>query len=222
MRIVLALLLVALSLAGCSDGGGSDDPADAPSVSATTTGPPPKPVVTSDTLHLLALPDMAPVLPEGSNEYSTPTMSGNFGGGGGGQGDDEPEGWSYEVQQATNVTGGEIRIWVEIVETMYQVPDPRPDSTCTWILQLELGADNDADVPCLTEPAGPINPGTKELVFSFLATDAFELEQNETVFVRLDRRAFSLSTNNAVNILSGSEAHDSRVQLDGLKEIVED
>lgn len=220
--VLPSLLLVAFALAGCS-GGGSDDPAaDAapgPSASSTSAAPPPPPLPTSDTLHFLAAPDMAPALPAGSAEVSTPVSFGDFGGGGGGQGpENRGAEWRHPVERRTNVTAGEVRIWVEIKETMLHNPSTPVQAACTWSLTLSLGADNNDVQACVQEPPGPINPGTKELVFPITLPSAIELEANETITVRLERSGFSLSADNAVDALSGSAEHDSLVRLAGLKE----
>lgn len=222
--LVAALLAASLALAGCSDS--SDDTgstgAATSSSTSTSTGPPPKPVVLSDTLHFLAPPEMAPALPDGSSETSTPAVSGfgGPGGGGGGQQDEQGPEWTYVVGTAANVSNAEVHVWIEITETLVPSPFTNPTQpACTWILFLQLGADDEGDMGCLTEPAGPISPGTKELVFNFVGLDA-ELELNETITASFFRTAFSTSMNTPVNVLSGSSDHDSRAILGGLKEPV--
>ena len=224
MRLAAALLVLAFALAGCSDGGGDDapTPAGTQSASGSSTGPPPKPVPTSDTLHFLEAPTMAPAIPAGYGEVSTPASTGGFGGGGGGGQEAPAAEWTYKVQAPTNLTGGEVHVWIQITDTLVQFPDPRPDGGCTWFLTLELGADSEVDVGCLTEPPGPINPGTKELIFPILSTDGYEMEANETILVRFDRAAFSASPENSVFVLSGSVDHDSRITLRGLKEPIQE
>ena len=217
---VLALAL-AVALAGCS-GGGSDDataPGEVSSASSSTTGPPPKPVVLSDTLHLLAPPEMALVLPEGSQETSTGTAM-NFGGGGGGG---EPMAqWAFQVSANSTVVGAEIHVWVEIRDTFLQPVDPRtPQDSCTWIVTLALGADGSEERGCLTEPPGPISAGTRELIFDLVGLDG-GLEVNETIMFSFNRRAFSASADDSVFVLFGSAEHDSRLVLKGLKEPVPD
>lgn len=221
MRVPATLALLALlasSLAGCS-GGGDEEPADRPSSSAssTSTALPPPPLPTSDTLHFLAAPDMAPALPDGSSEVSTPVTVAGFDNGGQGQGGLGAE-WRHKVERATNVTAGEVHIWVEIKETMLHTPDNQVRPTCTWSVTVAIGADNPAIVGCIQEPPGPINPGTKELSFSLALSSPIELEANETVTVRLERSGFSLSAENAVDAKSGSADRDSRIRLQGLKE----
>lgn len=212
------LVLLASALAGCS---GGDEGGDAPptaSRSTTSAVPPPPPLPTSDTLHFLAAPDMAPALPDGSAEVSTPVTVGGFDNGGG-QG---PEGqgaeWRHQVERASNVTGGEVHVWIEVKETLLHTPDNQVNPSCTWSLTVEIGADNNAILGCIQEPAGPINPGTKELTFNLAFASPIELEANETVTVRLERSGFSLSPNNAVDAKSGSAERDSRIVLKGLKE----
>ena len=218
--VLLSIALLAVALAGCSDGGSDGGGAGATaSASSTTTGPPPKPVVLSDTLHFLAPPEMALVLPEGSAEVATGTAM-NFGPGGGGGGQPPAARWMYQVSENSTITNAEIHVWVEIRETLLQPVDPRnPQETCTWYVTLALGSDGEADTACLTEPPGPINAGTKELVFSLVGLGA-ELEVNETITFTFGRRAFSASPEDAVYVLSGSTEHDSRMVLKGLKEPV--
>lgn len=222
MRIAL-LFVLAFALAGCSDSGGSTDAPIASSSSTTTTGPPPKPVVTSDTLHLLAPPQMALALPSGSSEVSTPATTGFNGPGGGGGGQDDPgAAWSYVVTAPSNVSGAQVNIWIEITETLVPSPFTNPTQpACTWILVLELGADGEPEFGCLAEPTGPINPGVKELVFTFAGLGT-EMEVNETIHVEFRRTAFSASANNSVFVLSGSTDHDSRVKLNGFKDPIPD
>lgn len=228
VRAIALLAVLSLLLAGCSgDAGDSDDSPTTGSSTTTTTGPPPKPVVYSDTLHFLEAPNMAPALPVGSSEVRTPTNSfGSFGGGGGGggQGDDEPNSlWEYKLTNGANLTGGEIHVWIEITETLVPSPFTFPgQDACTWFVILALGADNEVDVPCLTEPPGPISPITKELVFPFLNTDTFSLQANETISVRFGRTAFGASMEPSVFVLSGSADHDSRIQIKGLQEVVDE
>jgi hypothetical protein len=221
---LLAVAFLAVALAGCADGGSDDTTAPGPasSASSSTTGPPPKPVVTSDTLHLLAAPEMALMLPEGSQESETGT-AGDFGGpGGGGGGQEPPATWRFQVRANSTVTTAEIRVWIDVRDTLLQPVDPRtPQDTCTWFVLLELGSDGSQDRACLAEPPGPINPGTKELIFELVGLDA-ELEVNETVMFRFTRRAFSASADDSVFVLSGSTDHDSRLVLKGLKEPVPD
>lgn len=224
MRIAvpLALALFTAALAGCADGGSDDapSPGSGSSASSSTTGPPPKPVVLSDTLHLLAPPEMALALPEGSQESSTGTSMG-FGPGGGG-GDQPQAQWAFQVRANSTVTAAEIHVWIEIRDTLVQPVDPRtPQDTCTWIAVLALGSDGAEERACLAEPPGPINAGTRELVFDLVGLDG-ELEVNETVTFSFHRRAFSASADDSVFVLSGSEAHDSRLVLKGLKEPVPD
>ena len=217
--------MLSLLLAGCS-GGAADDAASTVSSSSTTTttGPPPKPIVYSDTLHLLEAPAMAPALPVGGSEVRTPVDSfGSFGGGGGGQGDDGPTAlWEYPVNNGANITGGEIHIWIEITETLFPQPVSFPpgSSACTWYVTLDLGADNEANVPCLSESPGPISTGIKELVFTILNTDTISMQPNETVSLLFGRTAFGTSPEPSVYVLSGSVDHDSRLMAKGLKEEV--
>ena len=221
--VTLALLvLLASGLAGCS---GGDDPAPAarPTTSmGLSTAPPPPPLPTSDTLHFLAAPDMAPALPDGSSEASTPVTVGGFDNGGGQGPANQGAEWRYKVERATNVSTGEVHIWVEVKETMLHFPDNQVRPTCTWSLTVAIGADNAAIEGCIQEPAGPINPGIKELTFTVAPASPIELEANETITVRLERSGFSLSANNAVDAKSGSADHDSRIMLKGLKEPIRD
>lgn len=188
----------------------------------TSTGPPPKPPVLSDTLHLLAAPDMALVLPDGGSEQRTGT-AGDFGGpGGGGGGQDGPTAqWAYQVGANSSVTAAEIHLWIEIVDTLTPFP-PNPfqqGQQCTWMVQLALGADGEPHTGCLNDPPGPINPGTRELVFDLVGLDA-DLEVNETINFAFRRAAFSASPEDSVYVLSGTEKYDSRLVLAGLKEVV--
>lgn len=219
----LTVLALAIALAGCSDGGSDDATAPpASSSSSSTTGPPPAPAVTSDTLHLLAPPTMALVLPEGSPETATGTAQ-DLGPGGGGDGSQEPAArWTFQVGSNSTVTAAEIHVWVEIKDTLLQPVDPRdPQDSCTWIAVLELGSDGSPAMGCLSEPPGPINAGTKELIFDLIGLDG-GLEVNETITFTFHRRAFSASPEDSVAVLSGSAEHDSRLVLQGLKEVVPD
>ena len=212
------LVLLASALAGCSGGGDEEPAAEAPlSLSSTSTGPPPKPLPTSDTLHFLAAPEMAPALPDGSAEVATPVTVSGFDNGGQGP-DNLGAEWRHQVERATNVSAGEVHIWIEVKETLLHTPDNQVRPTCTWTITVALGADTNEIVGCIQEPPGPINPGTKELSLTLALTSPIELEANETITVRLERNGFSLSANNAVDAKSGSEAHDSRIRLQGLKE----
>jgi hypothetical protein len=217
MRVLAMLTLLAALVAGCS-GGDPDDGSPAPVVSqSSSTAPPPPPLPTSDTLHFLAAPDMAPALPAGSSATATPVSVGNFGQGGQGP-DAQGAEWRHVVEGTTNVSAGEVRIWIVIKETLFVAPDNEARPTCAWSLTVELGADVSAIEVCLQEPPGPINPGTKELVFPLPIASPILLESNETITVRLERDGFSLSPNNAVDALSGSAEHDSRIRLTGLRE----
>jgi hypothetical protein len=216
MRSFLAAAaLLSLALAGCS--GGSPDSA-APSASAsssatmTSTAPP---VPTSDTLHFLAAPQMAPRLPSGSPEAATPVTVGNFGQSGGPQAGAQ---WTYLVKQHTNVTAGEVHVWINIKDTLFDNPGTPAQPQCTWRLTTAIGADIQPIRSCVNEPPGPIAAGTKELLYTLVLDSPVELEANETVSVRLDRSAFSPSPNNSVDALSGSADHDSRITLKGLQE----
>ena len=215
------LVLLVSALAGCS-GGDDQEPANRPLSSApsTSAAPPPPPLPTSDTLHFLAAPEMAPALPDGGSEVSTPVTVGNFGNGQG----PEAQGaeWRYKVERATNVSTGEVHIWIEIKETLLHMPDNQALPSCTWSLTVALGADNPEILGCIQEPPGPINPGVKELTFTVAPASPIELEANETVTVRLERAGFSLSANNAVDAKSGSADRDSRIRLQGLKEPIRD
>lgn len=214
MRVLAAFLLLAVALSGCgddtADGGGP-----VASSSSASSAPPPPPLPTSDTLHFLAAPEMATALPSGGTEATTPVTVGNFG-----QQGNQPEGaeWRHTVERPTNVTEGEVRIWIEVKETLFHTPDSPATPSCTWSLTVAVGADNGELQTCVQEPAGPINPGTKELVFALAIATPIELEANETITVRLERSGFSLSANNAVDALSGSAEHDSRIRLAGLRE----
>jgi hypothetical protein len=218
MRALLAAAaLLALALAGCSGGGGDPSPSG-PSGGTTTSSTATAtaaPVPTSDTLHFLAAPMMAPLLPPGSPEAATPVTVSDFGRGGNG-----PEGaeWRYTVTAPTNVTAGEVRVWVQVKETLYENPGTPLQPQCTWRLTAEVGADVEPVRSCINEPLGPIGPGTKELTYTLLFESPIGLEAGETITVRLERSAFSLSTNNAVDALSGSAEHDSRIVLRGLRE----
>ncbi|MEA3166878.1 MAG: hypothetical protein QOJ26_1752, partial [Thermoplasmata archaeon] len=212
------LLVLAASLAGCSGGGDSGGDAQ-PTLSSTmtSTAPPPPPLPTSDTMHFLDAPHMAPALPDGSTEVATPVTVGNFGQGGQGPNGQGAE-WRHSVERPTNVTGGEVNVWIEVKETLFEQPDNPVRPNCSWSLTVEIGSDIDPIEACVQEPAGPINPGTKELVFQLPVSSPIELEANETITVRLERSGFSLSANNAVDALSGSAEHDSGIRLAGLKE----
>lgn len=218
MRPLAALLSLAFLLAGCSGGGGDEGgPTVATSsASGTVTGPPP-PVPRTDTLHLLEGPMMTPVPPTGGSDVRTPV--GFAGGGGPGGGQQGPTArWQYQVTEPTNVTGGEVRIWVEVKEQMLPAPFNPAAPPCTWQLTTRIGGGSEPLVNCANEPAGPIAPGIRELTFMLVLQGPISLEANETVTVTLGRTAFSASTNNAVDALSGSTEHDSRIQLRGLKE----
>lgn len=222
MRGAVVLLSLAFLLAGCSGDGGGDGSAggsvSAPSTSATSTGPAPPPVPRTDTLHFLLAPAMTPVPPTGSDERS-PVLTG-FNGPGGGQ-QETGASWSYQVTERTNVTAGEVRVWVEIKEQMLPSVFGNPfDPPCTWELTTTLGAGGAEIENCLNEPPGPIAPGIKELVFTLVLESPSGLEPGQTITVTLERTAFSASPNNAVDALSGSAEHDSRIRLAGLKEPV--
>ncbi|MHB1261078.1 MAG: hypothetical protein ACYC2H_05120 [Thermoplasmatota archaeon] len=216
------LVLLTAALAGCS-GGGDDSgaPTTAPSASLSSTAPPPPPLPTSDTLHFLAAPDMAPALPAGSGESATPVTVGNFGQNGQGRDETGAE-WRYVVERPTNVTAGEVHVWIQVKETLLQQPDSQAIPQCSWSLTVAIGADTTPIEACINEPAGPVNPVTKELVFQLIVGEPIELEANETITVRLERAGFSLSANNAVDALSGSPDHDSLIRLAGLKEPIRD
>lgn len=217
MRALLAATaLLCLALAGCSGG----SPAAAPTATAGPSGSmtlttSAAPVPTSDTLHFLAAPQMAPRLPSGSAESATPVTVGNFGQNGGQQ---QGAQWAYAVKARTNVTAGEAHVWIDIKETLFDNPGTPAQPQCTWRLTAAIGADIQPIQACINEPVGPIQAGTKELVYTIVLGSPVELEANETVLVRLDRSAFSLSPNNAVDALSGSADHDSRIVLKGLRE----
>ena len=216
-KLVPAMAAALFLMAGCSSGSGGD-PA-APTTTPTSTAPPPPPPPTTDTLHLIALPGMSTAAPKGSTDISTPVPASNFGGGGGGgMGPPDAE-WMYNVAKGQNVTGGEVHIWIEITETLVQTSNPaRPD--CAWIASLNVGSSYEAPIACLMEPPGPINPGIKELVFSFTAEGPVPLESNETISMQFERNPFSLSQNTPVNVLSGTKEHDSYVKLVGMKEVI--
>ena len=220
MRLLAILAFLALALAGCSGGGSDDGVISSSSTTSTSTAPPPPPLPTSDTLHFLTAPDMAPALPSGSSESVTPVTTGNFGNNGGGGQDPEDVGaeWRYQVERPTNVTAGEVRLWITIKETLLESPGTPLQQQCTWFLTVAIGSDNEEIEICQNEPLGPIQPITKELVFSLVLPSAINLEANETITVTLQRSAFSLSANNAVDALSGSADHDSSIRLAGLKE----
>lgn len=222
--LLAAIVVGALLLSGCAEDPASDPAgaAAAPlSQTLTSTGPPPKPPVFSDTLHFMAAPDMVLKLPVGGSDILTPTDTGGFGGGGGGPGNDGPQSqWSYQVLRDHNTTGATVHVWIQVHEQMVQGAGfPPTQNPCTWFVVLEVGSDSEGDAACVSEPIGPIAPGIKELVFDFPAAGT-ELEANETITVRFGRTVFSPSPNNAVSVLSGSAEHDSRLVLPGLKEIV--
>ena len=214
MRLPAALLVAALLLAGCSGSGGKAPAGATPasSSSTTSTGPPPPPRPTSDTLHLLEMPRMAPALPSGGAEVATPVGFANGGGAGAAQ-----SRWNYVVRHGTNITGGEAHIWVNVKETLIVTTNPAQPQ-CTWQLTVLVGADNAPLNPCINEQAGTVQPGIKELVFPLTVDSPIQTEQNESISLGLARSGFSLSTNNAVDLLSGSSDHDSRLQLKGLAE----
>jgi hypothetical protein len=216
MRLALALLACCLVLSGCSSNKAATPPAVVPSLSSPS-GPPPPPPPTSDTLHLMAPPEMLTALPSGGSESATPV---GFGGGNGpGQQQMVNGKWSYLVKHSTNVTGGEAHIWVNVKETLIEESNPAQPQ-CSWRLVLAVGSDNNPITPCINEATGPVNPGIKELVFALTVDSPIQTEANETVTVQLQRSGFSASTNNAVDLLSGSSDHDSRIQLKGLKELL--
>lgn len=216
MRALALLSLLALLLAGCSDGGSEEPSPNAPAASATSsTAPPAPPVPRTAVLHFLAAPAMTTGALPGSDERS-PVGFGD----GGPDGNQAPAArWAYQVTTATNVTGGEVRIWIEIKEQMLPSIFGNPtDPPCTWRITTNVGGDSAPLVNCVNEPAGPINPGIKELAVTLVLQDPLELEVGETITVTLERTAFSASPNNAVDALSGSADHDSRIELKGLKE----
>ncbi len=221
--LLAALVLCGVLLSGCadtSDDASGDAAATTTSETATSTAPAAKPVVYSHELHFLAAPEMAPQLPPGGAEVTTPTDTGGFGQGSGR--DQGPQSlWSYQVTGNSTTTGAEVHVWIQVVEQLIQPPSSPTQPSCTWYVMLEVGSDSEGDFACLSEPVGPIAPGTKELVFPFPAAGT-DLEANETVTVRFGRTVFSASPNNAVFILSGTPEHDSRLVLPGLKEAVPD
>lgn len=215
MRGLAVLACLTVLLAGCSGGDGGDSPSGpSGSMTSTSTGPAPPPVPTTDTLHFLEGPMMTALPPTGS-DVRTPVGFSD----GGPDGNQRPGAtWSHVVTVATNVTGAEVHVWVEVLEQMLEAPTLPPATQCTWQLTTAIGGDTVPITSCINEPPGPISPGVKELVFSLVLQGNVEFEVGETITVGLARNAFSASANNAVDALSGSIEHDSRITLRGLKE----
>jgi hypothetical protein len=172
-------------------------------------------VPTTDTLHFLGAPTMTALAPTGA-VVRTPVTTGGFGDGGDGQATGAQ--WRHKLTTATNVTGGEVRVWIEILEPLLHFPSTPLQQACTWLLRTEVGIGSGAQFNCINEPAGPIQTGVKELVFNLVLDGPIPVEANETLTVTLERSAFSASANNAVDALSGSPDRDSRITLNGLKE----
>src|SRR5688500_1877929 len=111
------LVLAALLLSGCSDGGG-DDATSPEDTAEEGLGPPVPadqpvaPVVLSDTFHLLSPPDVLLAPPVGNDEEETPvpfsmTAEGT-----------DWEVWGITATRNYTVTGAEAHLWFRVTEPL--------------------------------------------------------------------------------------------------------
>ncbi|MEA3136975.1 MAG: hypothetical protein QOJ26_1792 [Thermoplasmata archaeon] len=217
---VVLLALAVLLLAGCSNapdaaGAGADSTTPAPTyttVVGKATGP-----AFTDALHLLARPDVTPKPPTGPNDLrlAVPGFSNQLAGAAS-QGAVERQVWAYELPRDFDGLVGNASLWVEVKGTVVNNPNPLAGG-CFWSLSLFTGgvAGDGYPVGCLPEPT-TVAPGVRELQFP-IDLPSVSLSAGTRLEFEFYTNDFGRSPDAAIDVLTYSVAHDSRIRFVGLE-----
>lgn len=217
MRHLIPVVLVAILLAGClSSPPKTETSTSASSRSAVTPIQAPLAKET-DTLHLLAPPDLSPVAPAGKQDVAVALPSAFTGGL---NAISNPNGaflptWSLTLPNDLGLLNVTATLWVDVEGNV--VGDPIPTANgCFWGLQVAIhGAAQPVTSVCGVEPLQVPN-GVRALVLQFpLAQGSFT--QGTTLDFILNSNASFQDPAARIDLLTGSTGHDSRLTVEGMK-----
>lgn len=217
--VVLVALMASISLAGCFTTGpsGSTSPASTTvSVTQPTTSAQPLPVApqTTDTLHLLAPPDLMPQKPVANNDLVVAIPS--------------PVGptslaarntqlaWNFTLPADLNVLVANVTLWVDVEGAV--VGDPSQGATgCFWNADLRLHGSTQVGflaTACGTESLQVPN-GIRSLMLQFSSAQG-PFARGTTFDLLLSTSASVQPPSSQVNLLTASIVHDSQITVKGL------
>ncbi|MHB1260536.1 MAG: hypothetical protein ACYC2H_02345 [Thermoplasmatota archaeon] len=212
LRPILAMALLVVSLSGCSSGPELSTPSMTPSVtdSTTTSSLPPKPVIRTDTLHLLNSPHMAGTLPPNGELVRTAIQSQSRLAAAGDQAT-----WSLPAPGLTDLQNKFV-IYVDIegvVTTWTATP------VCFWAIDMDIvhadGTAETLDDYCFPEQA--VAPtGTRRLEFDIPQVLASPPLAGDRLVVTVEAFA-TYAPGATVDLLSGVADTDSTWTIEGLQ-----
>ena len=205
--IAVCLALLALSLAGCSSGGGSDVQ---PSASGSAM-PPPQPDVTApasltDTLYFLDAPHLAATLPVSGSGHETAVPEGVTA---------ESAEWSLPRPGLDSLQAN-ATIWVDIRGS--HIHTGAPSGGCFWAVGLRLYAADGTFVetaaPCPAQEEAVVEPGIRALQVTFDPLDIASFD-GETVSISIS--AGQNSPGSSIHVLGGTREYPSQLTIVGVQ-----
>lgn len=212
----VAILLSAAVLAGCSgapDGSPPGGAAASPPASVTTVVGTHTPTYT-DTLHLLAQPDMTPDPPGPGKPlrvtvvpFAEQAASGYF--------DDT---WDITWDQGVQGLVGNISLWAEVTGTVFNdPPNVLSNRDCFWSFAIIVGSFETGDfhgLDCIDEPT-EVQAGVRHLVMPF-DLSGVAVPAGVPVHFQMNTQDIGRTPGSEVVVLTASPEFDSTVTIAGL------
>ena len=212
MRAVLVVL--AVLLAGCSTGGSPAYERDSSSTSPAAAIPA-SPLLnnslnaTTDTLYLLAAPDMAEASPENQTVLG---VKGAYGA--------QTFSWNRTMNATGNLTGGFLRLWLLLPRSAVQQGAANdPGCTIHWIVVLVWnGTQQVLDGGCGSLGMGTIPPGEYDFNITAPPVPTGLLYGPGANLILQVEVGLVQPSGSPAYLLGGTSHYDSRLHLDGLAE----
>jgi hypothetical protein len=215
MRLLLALAFVALLASGCLSG--TPDAATASATATTTSLRAPRPTapaqpLATDTLHLLAPPDLATAKPMADTDttIAIPSLTANLAGAAAGSGFLE---WTLDLPRDLTTLVGNATLWVDVEGQVFG--DPSPASHCFWTLQLTFDPSQTATTSACGDEPVQVADGVRAVQLALPAAQG-TFEKGRTLYVLLSTTA-TPAPGSTVDLLTGSRLHDSQLTIAGLQ-----
>jgi hypothetical protein len=176
-----------------------------------------EPAVFTDTLHLLAFPDTTPAIPEAYDDLRLPIPGTADIAASGTTGNAAMHEWRLHLGEDLQGVVGTATFWVDVRGSILNNPNPLVDH-CFWEFRFLTGDVNTGEshfAPCGKENA-TIAQGVRPITFTF-DLPAASVPAGQDLRFELYTQDFGRAPGATVDLLTGSVAHDSRVQLIGLR-----